>query len=300
LAPSDGLDVDTLLKRADLALYRAKAEGRSRFSFFAAGMDTEAEARRTLEADLRDALAKGEFQLFYQPFMNLAQGKVTGCEALLRWHHPARGPVAPAEFIPLAEETGLIIPLGEWILRQACAEAARFPETIRVAVNVSVVQFRNPHFVPFVVSALAAAGLSPHRLELEITETVLLEESEATLKTLHHLRSLGVRVALDDFGTGYSSLSYLSSFPFDKLKIDRSFVSGLGTNPDCAAIVRAIVGLGTSLGMTITAEGVETPAQLDFIRAVGCSEVQGYIVDPPQPVGDAVRTFAQDRSAAAA
>jgi diguanylate cyclase (GGDEF)-like protein len=300
LAPSDGLDVDTLLKRADLALYRAKAEGRSRFSFFAAGMDTEADARRALETDLRDALAKGEFQLVYQPFMNLAAGEVTGFEALLRWHHPARGAVAPADFIPLAEETGLIIPLGEWILRQACTEAARFPEAIRIAVNVSVVQFRNPHFVPSVVSALAAAGLSPHRLELEITETVLMEESEATLKTLHHLRSLGVRLALDDFGTGYSSLSYLSSFPFDKLKIDRSFVSGLGTNPDCAAIVRAIVGLGTSLGMTITAEGVETPAQLDFIRAVGCSEAQGSIIDASQPIGDAVRTIAQDRAAAAA
>jgi diguanylate cyclase (GGDEF)-like protein len=300
LAPSDGLDVDTLLKRADLALYRAKAEGRSRFSFFAAGMDTDAEARRALETDLRDALAKGEFQLFYQPIINLAGGEVTGFEALLRWHHPARGAVAPADFIPLAEETGLITPLGEWILRQACTEAARFPEAIRIAVNVSVVQFRNPHFVPSVVSALAAAGLSPHRLELEITETVLMEESEVTLKTLHHLRSLGVRVALDDFGTGYSSLSYLSSFPFDKLKIDRSFISGLGTNPDCAAIVRAIVGLGTSLGMTITAEGVETPAQLDFIRAVGCSEAQGYIIDRPQPVGDAVRILAEDRAATAA
>jgi diguanylate cyclase (GGDEF)-like protein len=300
LAPSDGLDVDTLLKRADLALYRAKAEGRSRFSFFEAGMDTEAQARRALETDLREALAKGEFQLCYQPFMSLAGGEVTGFEALLRWHHPARGPVAPAEFIPLAEETGLIIPLGEWIMRQACMEAAQFPDTTRIAVNVSVVQFRNPHFVPFVVSALAAAGLSPHRLELEITETVLMEESEATLRTLNHLRSLGVRVALDDFGTGYSSLSYLSRFPFDKLKIDRSFVSGLGTNPDCAAIVRAIVGLGTSLGMTITAEGCETSAQLDFVRAVGCSEAQGYIIDKPQPVGDAIRIFAPDRAAAAA
>jgi len=300
LAPSDGVDVDALLKRADLALYRAKAEGRSRLCFFEPGMDREAQARRTLESDMREALARGEFQLYYQPFMSLAQSEVTGFEALLRWNHPTRGLVLPGEFILLAEETGLIAQMGEWIIRQACAEAAQFPETMRIAVNVSAVQVRSPQFVQLVVSALAASRLAPHRLELEITETVLMESSEAVLKTLHQLRGLGVRVALDDFGTGYSSLSYLSRFPFNKLKIDRSFVSGLGTNPDCAAIVRAIVSLGASLGMTITAEGVETAAQLDFIRAVGCSEAQGYLLSTPKPAQEALGILGRGRAIAAA
>jgi diguanylate cyclase (GGDEF)-like protein len=300
LAPSDGRDVNALLKSADLALYRAKAEGRNRFCFFETGMDTEAQTRRALETDLREALAKGEFQLYYQPFMNLARGEVTGFEALLRWNHPVRGQVAPAEFIPIAEETGLISPIGEWIIRQACAEAAHFPDTTRIAVNVSAVQFRSSNFVQVVLSALAAARLSPHRLELEITETVLMESSEAVLKTLHQLRGLGLRVALDDFGTGYSSLSYLSRFPFDKLKIDRSFVSGVGASSDCAAIVRAIVSLGTSLGMTITAEGVETEAQLDFVRSIGCSEAQGYILNTPLPAEEAVRIVGRNRAVAAA
>jgi predicted signal transduction protein with EAL and GGDEF domain len=300
LAPTDGADVDALLKCADLALYRAKAEGRDRFRFFEPRMDTEAQARRTLESDMREALARGEFQLYYQPFVSLAESEVTGFEALLRWNHPVRGLVSPAEFIPVAEETGLIVPMGEWILRQACYEAALFPAGTRVAVNVSAVQFRNPQFVKLVMSALAASSLSPHRLELEITETILMQSSDAVLKTLRQLRDLGVRVALDDFGTGYSSLSYLSSFPFDKLKIDRSFVSGLGTNPDCAAIVRAIISLGTSLGMTITAEGVETNAQLEFVRAAGCSEAQGFLIDTPKPVDEALRIFGAGRAVAAA
>jgi diguanylate cyclase (GGDEF)-like protein len=299
LAPFDGRDVDSLLKCADLALYRAKAEGRNRFRFFEAGMDKEAQARRALENDMREALSRGEFQLYYQPFMNLAQGDITGFEALLRWNHPERGLVSPAEFIPVAEETGLIVQMGEWIIRQACAEAAHFPAATRIAVNVSAVQFHSPHFVQFVLSALGASGLAPHRLELEITETVLMQNSEAVLKTLHQLRGLGVRVALDDFGTGYSSLSYLSSFPFDKLKIDRSFISGLGTNPDCAAIVRAIISLGASLGMAITAEGVETAVQLDFIRAVGCTEAQGFLLNTPQPVHEAARIFQRGRTVAA-
>jgi EAL domain-containing protein (putative c-di-GMP-specific phosphodiesterase class I) len=288
------------MKRADLALYRAKAEGRDRFRFFEQAMDTEVQARRAIETHMREALGRGEFQLHYQPFMNIAEGAVVGFEALLRWNHPTRGLVPPASFIGIAEDTGLIVPMGEWILRQACAEAAQFPEPIRVAINVSAVQFRNPQFLQSVISALAASGLCPHRLELEITETVLMQSNDAVLKTLHQLRDLGVRIALDDFGTGYSSLSYLSSFPFDKLKIDRSFVQELGANPHCAAIVRAIISLGKSLGMIITAEGVETSEQLDFIREAGCSEAQGYLVNVPKPAREAVKILPQGRAAATA
>jgi diguanylate cyclase (GGDEF)-like protein len=300
LAPSNGFDVDSLLKCADLALYRAKGEGRDTFRFFEQAMDTEVQARRAIETHMREALARGEFQLHYQPFMNVARGEVVGFEALLRWNHPSRGLIPPAEFIPIAEETGLIVPLGEWIIRQACMEAAQFPQAMRVAVNVSAVQFRNPQFLQFVVSAMAASGLSPHRLELEITETVLMQSNEAVLKTLHQLRALGVRIALDDFGTGYSSLSYLSSFPFDKLKIDRSFVKELGTNPHCGAIVRAIIGLGTSLGMETTAEGVETAEQLDFLGKAGCSEAQGYLVNEPKPAEQALKILAPARASAVA
>jgi diguanylate cyclase (GGDEF)-like protein len=300
LAPSDGLDPDWLLKCADLALYRAKAAGRDTFRFFEAAMDTEAQTRRVLELDMRDALGKGEFHLHYQPFMDISRGEVVGLEALVRWQHPGRGLVSPDQFIPIAEENGLIVPLGEWIIRQACADAARFPAAARVAVNVSVAQFRSPHFVQTVVSALASSKLPPHRLELEITETVLMQGSDGALKALHQLRSIGVRIALDDFGTGYSSLSYLSSFPFDKLKIDRSFVRDLGDSPHCAAIVRAIIGLGASLGICTTAEGVETPEQLDFLREAGCTEAQGYLLSLPKPANEAVRIFERGRKAAVA
>ena len=300
LAPSDGSDVDALLKCADLAMYQAKSEGRSTFRFFEQAMDTEIQARRAIETHMREALGRGEFQLHYQPFMNIAEGEVVGFEALLRWNHPSRGFIPPAEFIPIAEETGLIVSLGEWIVRQACAEAAQLPERMRVAVNVSAVQFRNPQFLNFVISAVAAAGLSPQRLELEITETVLMQSNEAVLKTLHQLRNIGVRISLDDFGTGYSSLSYLSSFPFDKLKIDRSFVKELGVKPHCDAIVRAIIGLGTSLGMETTAEGVETAEQLAFLASAGCSEAQGYLVNVPKPIAEAIKILPrQARSATA-
>jgi EAL domain-containing protein (putative c-di-GMP-specific phosphodiesterase class I) len=214
-------------------------------------------------------------------------------------NHPSREFSSPAEFISVAEETGFIVPLGEWIIRQACTEAARFPPTMRVAVNVSAVQFRNPLFPHFVISALAASGLSPHRLELEITETVLMQSNDAVLKTLHHLRALGVRIALDDFGTGYSSLSYLSSFPFDKLKIDRSFVTELGSNPHCASIVRAIISLGASLGMITTAEGVETAEQLEFLAGAGCTEAQGYLVNVPKPIAEAIKILPPRRAAVA-
>ncbi len=286
LAPDDGGDADTLLKNADLALYRAKSSGRGTFCYFAAEMDAKAQNRRLLELDLRKAVASGEFELFYQPIVNLQENRIGGFEALIRWNHPTRGRVAPDEFIPLAEETGLIMPIGEWVIRQACVEAKSWPGDLRVAVNISPVQFRNKSLAASVIAALAESGLSPRRLELEITEAVLLQNSEATLATLHQLRDIGVRISMDDFGTGYSSLSYLRSFPFDKIKIDQSFVQDLVKNPDSIAIIRAVTGLGTSFGMTTTAEGVETKLQLEQMRAEGCTEVQGYFYGRPTPAGE--------------
>jgi diguanylate cyclase (GGDEF)-like protein len=300
LAPTDGLDADRLLKCADLALYRAKGEGRDTFCFFESAMDSEMQARRAIELSIREALTRDEFTLYYQPFFDIARREVVGFEALLRWKHPSRGIVSPGEFIGVAEETGLIVPLGEWVIQQACREAAHLPGTSRVAINVSPAQFRSPSFVQFVVTALAESGLSPARLELEITETLLMHSNDAVLKALHDLRSLGIRIALDDFGTGYSSLGYVRSFPFDKIKIDRSFVDELGKSPDCAAIVRAIVSLGAGLGIPTTAEGVETAAQLDFVRACGCSEAQGYLLGIPMPLHEAVRSVQQTHGTAAA
>jgi diguanylate cyclase (GGDEF)-like protein len=286
IAPDDGNDADQLLKNADMALYRAKDAGRGAFHFFEAEMDAKAQARRALELDLRKAVASGEFEVFYQPIVNLAKDRISGFEALLRWNHPTRGRVAPGEFVPLAEETGLIIAIGEWVIRQACAEASAWPSDLRVAVNVSPVQFRNKNLVATVMSALAASGLRSDRLELEITETVLMHNNEATLAVLHQLRSLGVRISMDDFGTGYSSLSYLRSFPFDKIKIDQSFVRDLIAKPDSIAIIRAVAGLGHSFGMTTTAEGVETKEQLDQMRVEGCTEVQGYFYGKPTPASE--------------
>jgi diguanylate cyclase (GGDEF)-like protein/PAS domain S-box-containing protein len=285
-APSDGLDADVLLKNADMALYLAKADGRGTCRFFEPAMDARLQERRTLELDLRRALTASEFELYYQPLVEAQSGRVIGFEALLRWNHPHRGLVPPADFIPLAEEIGLIIPLGEWVLREACREAAAWPGGVKVAVNLSPVQFRSPTLFHTVVSALGSSELSPHRLELEITESVLLHDSAATLALLHQMRGLGVRIAMDDFGTGYSSLSYLRSFPFDKIKIDRSFVRELGEKADCLAIVRAVAGLGASLGITTTAEGVETPEQLEQVRAQGCIEVQGYLFSRPRPADE--------------
>ena len=261
LAPSDGLDTDQLMKNADMALYRAKADGRGVSRFFEPEMDAKMQARRTLEIDLRKALVEDEFELYYQPLVNLQSDAVSGFEALLRWNHPTRGLVPPSEFIPVAEEMGLIVPLGEKILRRACTEAAGWPDDIKVAVNLSPVQFKSKTLALAVISALASSGLPPHRLELEITESVLLQDSELTLTTLHQLRALGVRIAMDDFGTGYSSLSYLRSFPFDKIKIDQSFVRDMSGKEDSIAIVRAVAGLGKNLGMATTAEGVETQEQ---------------------------------------
>jgi diguanylate cyclase (GGDEF)-like protein len=280
-APADGASVDALLKNADLALYRAKAEGRGTFRFFETSMDALMQERRALEIDLRRAMALRELHLVYQPQMRLESNEITGFEALLRWDNPRRGLVSPAEFIPLAEETGLIGTIGEWVLRTACMEAASWAKPVSVAVNVSALQFRRSGLVEAVTSALAYSGLDPSRLELEITEGALLEDTGRVVETLLRLRALGVRVSMDDFGTGYSSLSYLQKFPFDKIKIDQSFVRGMMENPECGAIVRAVAGLGASLGIRTTAEGVETAEQLAAIRAEGCTEVQGYFTGRP-------------------
>jgi predicted signal transduction protein with EAL and GGDEF domain len=294
LAPKDGLDPEVLLRCADLALYRAKAQGRGGFAFFESEMTASAQHRRVLELELREALVLGQFEVYYQPQINLNTGRVSGAEALIRWRHPERGIVGPSEFISIAEEVGLIVPIGEWIMRQACRDAALWREGTRVAVNMSAVQFRNDHLAEMVVSALSASGLPPARLELEITESVLLEETEVTLRTLHRLRGLGVRVSLDDFGTGYSSLSYLRSFPFDKIKIDRSFVQEVAASGNGAAIVRAIASLGASFGMETTAEGVETKEQLELIRREGCTEAQGFYFSPPRPADEMVDLLGPD------
>ncbi len=279
--PGDGADVDTLLRNANLAMYRCKSEGRSTYRFFKFAMDARIQQRRLLELDIRRAVANGEFELYYQPQVDARTEDITGCEALLRWNHPSRGLVPPSEFIPVAEESGVIVPLGAWAVQQASRDAATWPNPIAVAVNLSPAQFKDPALVQTVISALNASGLSPLRLELEITESTLLSNSDATIATLNELRALGVRIAMDDFGTGYSSLSYLRSFTFDKIKIDRSFIKDLGEKSDCAAIVKAIADLGAALGMTITAEGVETVEQLALVRDLGCVEAQGYLFGKP-------------------
>ncbi len=295
LAPSDGDTPDALLRNADMALCRGTAH------FFEPEMDRRIQARRVLELDLRKAFANGEFDLYYQPLVNLKTNTVSGFEALLRWRHPERGMVAPGEFVPLTEEIGLIVPLGEWVLRQACTQAMQWPDPLKVAVNLSPAQFRNRGVVKAVLTALAYSRLPASRLELEITESVLLGESEANLATLHQLREIGVHISMDDFGTGYSSLSYLRCFPFDKIKIDRSFVSELTERPDCLAIIRAVAGLGLSLGIATTAEGIETAEQLERVRAEGCTEVQGYLFSAPRPasdLGDFIRMGRADAAAA--
>jgi diguanylate cyclase (GGDEF)-like protein len=295
VAPADSTDSNQLLKNADMALYRAKADGRGTYRFFEPEMDARAQERRALELDMRAALVRGEFELYYQPIHELDGGRILAFEALARWNHPKRGMIMPDDFIPLAEQTGLILPLGEWVLRTACLEAASWPHDIGVAVNLSAVQFKGRILVATVVGALSASGLKPQRLELEITESVLLQDCTGTLAILHSLRNLGVRIAMDDFGTGYSSLSYLRSFPFDKIKIDRSFVHELATREDSMAIVRAVAGLGRSLGICTTAEGVETEEQLTLLRSEGCTEVQGYLFSAPRPAADVERLLAEER-----
>jgi len=283
MAPGDGDESEKLLKNADMALSRAKNEQRGTFSFFEAGMDARAQSRRRIEIDLRDAIQNDVLRPYYQPLIDLSSGRITGFEALVRWPHPERGMVSPAEFIPVAEETGLINGLGGLMLRRACMDAALWPDDVRVAVNLSPLQFRTGNLLSIVMDALKQSGLPAKRLELEITETLLLEKSSQVLATLHALRALGVRISMDDFGTGYSSLSYLRSFPFDKIKIDQSFVRGLDANRDAQAIVRSIVSLGIGLGVIITAEGVETEAELSCLRAEGCHEGQGFLFSRARP-----------------
>jgi diguanylate cyclase (GGDEF)-like protein len=291
VGPADGLTPDELLRNADLALYRAKGDGRGTFRFFEPGMDLQMQARRIMEQDLRRALPAGEFELHYQPIVNLADNAISGFEALIRWNHPRQGVVGPNTFIPIAEEIGVIVPIGAWVIRQACATAALWPEHFHVAVNISPVQFRNPGLMQAIVGALAASGLPATRLEIEITERVLLQDQESTLATLHELRSLGVRIAMDDFGTGYSSLTYLQCFPFDKIKIDRSFVKNIVENSGSLNIVRAMASLASGLGMKATAEGVETREQLDCITAEGCTEMQGFLFSQPLSAAEIERLF---------
>jgi diguanylate cyclase (GGDEF)-like protein len=293
IAAEPGTNPDLMLKNADIALYRAKAEGRGTYRFFIPEMTRYMQERRTMELDLREAMARQELEVYYQPIFNLAANAVRGFEALLRWRHASQGMISPAQFIPLAEELGLIHEIGEWMLYQACQEAACWPNGIKVAVNLSPVQFRSEKLASAIALALSRSGLAANRLELEITETVLLQESEKVLATLHGLRQIGVRIALDDFGTGYSSLSYLRSFPFDKLKIDQSFVREMATRQDCWLIVKAVTDLASQLGITTTAEGVETVEQLERIRQAGCAEAQGYYFDRPQPRTAIRRWFAQ-------
>jgi len=295
VGPGDGLRPDKLLRNADLALYRAKGDGRGTFRFFEPAMDQQMQARRIMEQDLRKALAAGEFELYYQPVVNLASNEISGFEALIRWNHPEKGMVAPATFIPLAEEIGFIVAIGEWVIRQACSTAAKWPGDLHVAVNISAVQFRSPGLMQVIVGALAASGLHPTRLEIEITETVLLQNKETTLELLHQLRALGVRIAMDDFGTGYSSLTYLQCFPFDKIKIDRSFVKDITENTGSLNIVRAVAALANGMGMTATAEGVETSEQLDKITSEGCTEMQGYLFSKPLPAAEIERLFLSGR-----
>jgi len=295
MAPGDGDDSEKLLKSADMALSRAKLDARGSFAFFEAALDARAQSRRKIEVELRDAIQNDVLRPYYQPLIDLQSGRITGFEALVRWPHAERGMISPAEFIPVAEDTGLINPLGGLMLRRACLDAAAWPDDVRVAVNLSPLQFRSGNLLSIVTDALRHSGLSPRRLELEITETLLLEKSAQVLATLHALRALGVRISMDDFGTGYSSLSYLRSFPFDKIKIDQSFVRDLGANREAQAIIRSIVSLGKGLGVTITAEGVETEAELSCLRTEGCDEGQGFLFSKARPNAEIVGLLAAQR-----
>jgi diguanylate cyclase (GGDEF)-like protein len=291
LAPQHGEDLDQILKNADLAMYAAKSAGRRTYRFFEPEMDARVRARHTLEMELRQAMTDGGLEVYYQPCVSLQTNEITVCEALLRWRHSERGMISPAEFIPIAEETGLINQLGEWVLTTACAEAATWPDDIKIAVNVSPVQFRSGTLALKVVAALAASGLAANRLELEITEAVLIRDDEAALAILHQLRAIGVRIALDDFGTGYSSLSYLHRFPFDKIKIDRSFINNIAEPGGSSSIVQAVVNIAAARHMTTTAEGIETQQQQQLLRGLGCSEMQGYLFSPAKPAAELARLF---------
>ncbi|GEO86238.1 diguanylate cyclase [Ciceribacter naphthalenivorans] len=287
LAPEHAADESVLMRQADLALYAAKESGRSTFRFYHPDMRREAERRRQLTVELRDALEKGQFELYYQPIVELRGDGLAGFEALIRWHHPLRGPIAPAEFIPIAEETGLIVPIGEWVLQQACRTAATWPTQLKIAVNLSVCQFRHSGLLSSIIAALNKTGLNPKRLEIEVTESVFLADVEQSLPLLRALKALGIRIAIDDFGTGYSSFSYLRAFAFDKIKLDRSFVSGLETDPGNLAIVRAVIGIGSGFNATTLAEGIETEEQLRLVRDEGFGEVQGFLLGKPMPRAEA-------------
>ena len=300
IAPEDAETADQLLTNADLALYRSKSEGRGTYRFFEPAMDALMHARRRLEIDLRDAVARSDFELHYQPILNLETGKVVAVESLLRWNHPNRSCIPPAEFVPLAEETGLIVPIGEWVLRTACAQAASLPRPVKVAVNLSALQFGQGDLVQLVLQTLAATGLDANRLELEVTESLLLENTDKVLTTLGRLRDVGVRIAMDDFGTAYSSLGSLRNFPFDKIKIDKSFVHGLGTSDHAFAIIEAVAGLAARLDMVTTAEGVETEDQLAWVRALGVTEVQGFYTGQPRPFAEIARLLADEKANQAA
>ena len=286
LAPDHGADLEQILKNADMAMYAAKSAGRRTYRFFEPDMDAEVKARRRLESDLRQAISGGKLEVYYQPCLSLQSNEITVCEALVRWRHPERGMVSPAEFIPIAEETGLVNQLGEWVLTTACREAATWPSDINLAVNVSPVQFKSGTLALKIMAALAASGLPASRLELEITEAVLIRDDETALAILHQLRAIGVRIALDDFGTGYSSLSYLQRFPFDKIKIDRCFVNDIGEPGGSSSIVQAVVNIAAARNMTTTAEGVETGEQQRLLRMLGCSEMQGYLFSPAKPAAE--------------
>jgi diguanylate cyclase (GGDEF)-like protein/PAS domain S-box-containing protein len=298
VSPGDGDESDKLLKNADMALSRAKKDFRGTFSFFETGMDARAQTRRKIEIELREAIRSDLLRPYYQPLVDLSTGRISGFEALVRWPHPERGMISPGDFIPVAEETGLINAVGGLMLRRACMDAAQWPDDVRIAVNLSPLQFRVGNLLSLVMDTLKEAGLAPTRLELEITETLMLEKSSQVLATLHALRSLGVRISMDDFGTGYSSLSYLRSFPFDKIKIDRSFVQDLGANRDAQAIVRSIISLGKGLGVTITAEGVETEAELSCLRTEGCHEDQGFLFSRARPNAEIVSLLRAQRGEA--
>ncbi|WP_342711374.1 EAL domain-containing protein [Bradyrhizobium sp. B124] len=301
LAPKDGTDLDQILKNADLAMYAAKSAGRRVSRFFEPAMDADARARRELEVELRQTIAAGSgLEVYYQPCVDLRSNEITGCEALVRWRHPVRGMISPADFVPIAEETGLINQLGEWVLMTACKEAVNWPDHIKLAVNVSPVQFRTGTLALKVIAALAASGLSAGRLELEITEAVLIRDDETALAALHQLRAIGIRIALDDFGTGYSSLSYLKRFPFDKIKIDRCFVTDIADPQGSAGIVEAVVNIAAERSMTTTAEGVETAQQQQLLRELGCSEMQGYLFSPPKPAAQIRELLAGHRRGPAA
>jgi predicted signal transduction protein with EAL and GGDEF domain len=295
LAPAHGTALDQILKNADMAMYAAKSAGRHTYRFFEPEMDAKVRERRQLEIDLRHAIAHGDLEVYYQPCLSLKDDRITGCEALVRWRHPERGMVSPAEFIPIAEDTGLINEIGEWVLATACRDAATWPDDIRLAVNVSPVQFKSGTLALKIMAALAASNLPASRLELEITEAVLIRDDDTALAILHQLRAIGVRIALDDFGTGYSSLSYLHRFPFDKIKIDRCFVNDIAGPDGSASIVQAVVNLASARRMATTAEGVETEEQQRLLRTLGCTEMQGYLFSKPLSAADIRPMLMPDR-----